>query len=120
MEDLSLVQGSARKRRRLDQVVKEAVVQQARKFGRAPALGAWARCANGPTSTVFGWRDSQIADYSAKCWSSFNSCDVVAMVVDGARLGEPAKEYLLNAFWNCDSHVGVWGRPQATTFPLCV
>ncbi len=110
IETLPLTVSNSSKKRRRDQVAKEAVTRRLSVEKRGSSSGDWA--APVPKTTVWVWRSDFIDECFAAAWKSIGNANAIAVVVDGGRAGEPPKEYFFGAVYNCDDHVACWGRPH--------
>jgi hypothetical protein len=99
------------KKRRMDEDTKRAVLEVAIKARRARSVGAWASSAGGSSSTVFSWRSNYLADYYGSAWHGFEGTRTLHLTADGARAGEPPKEYMFGAAWSSNSERAAWLKP---------
>ena len=106
IETLPLTVSNSSKKRRRDQVAKEAVTRRLSVEKRGSSSGDWA--APVPKTTVWVWRSDFIDECFAAAWKSIGNANAIAVVVDGGRAGEPPKEYFVGAVYNCDENAACW------------
>ena len=100
-------------KRRLDEDTKSALARDVLQKKRAANVAAWAAGQDVPKSSANEWRDLCGADDFTSTWTIFSTCSCLHIAADGAKLGEPAKEYLCGVAWSPHHKVGAFLRPQA-------
>lgn len=87
------------KRWRTDFHAKQYCLNVALTEGQAGSVGEASRSMDATTSEsmAIGWRKQEMSAYRASCRLSFQSAQAVSVMVDGARVGKPARELLWGA-----------------------
>lgn len=101
-----------RKKRRMDEDMKKAIVERVRQDGLAPNAPTWAR-ATGQANpkSMDRVRDEHLAAYHFASRECFEECCTIKLALDGARLGEPKEEYFIAVAENCETNQAAWCPP---------
>lgn len=101
-----------RKRRRMDEHMKTAIVCEVKQKGMAPNAPSWARATGNANLKSMGRvRDEHLLAYSLSGSALFKTTTVIKLALDGARLGEPKEEYFVAVLENCETNEAVWAPP---------
>ena len=101
------------KKRRLDQDLREAIVQSAMEAKRARTPMAFARASGivAPT-TVATWIPKHMSNLRAAMFMSFAGCQNISLAFDAGRIGSPKEETLLVAACVVEKNLAQWLAPQ--------
>lgn len=101
-----------KKRRRIDEHMKEAIVTQVKQQRLAANAPSWAR-ATGKANpkSMHRVRDEYLGAYHYAARQAFADCTTVKLALDGARLGEPQEEYFIGVVENCETSLAAWAPP---------
>lgn len=101
-----------KKRRRMDEHMKDAIVKRVKSEGLAPNGPSWARATgNANPKSMDRVRDGHLFAYAMAQKQSFEGCFTIKLALDGARLGEPKEEFFVAIVENCDTGVASWCAP---------
>ena len=104
-----------KRRRRLDEDMKRQVCEHLQRSGRARNGRVWARAtAHCSAKSMDRIRDSYLTTYLTAIHEQFHDSDAFRVVLDGARVGEPAKEYIVGVLEECSTGSGAWVPPQVS------
>lgn len=92
------------KRRRVDYHIRQEVVAHAVVEGRQPTAAIAARGMVGDRAQGLRWVQAEMAAYRSSGLMSFQKLPVWSLSVDAARIGKPAREFLVGALSAADLH----------------
>lgn len=102
-----------KKRRRVDQDLKHAVINDMIVSGRAKSSHAAARSLGDVVAkSTDKWDDRASLLYQAACWASCQGLRALSVAVDAKRLGQPAEETEVFAAWAWPQDVAMWLPPM--------
>ena len=118
--------GAGRKRRRLDEDYKAAVISKGQAEGASSLSSSQFLASQGEMKgrNASRWHCQAAKEYQAAAWLSFSGVQTLHYMVDGSRVGQPAREYEVGFAWSAGHGprphpVGAWLPPQALLATSC-
>jgi hypothetical protein len=118
--------GAGRKRRRVDEDYKAAVISKGLAEGTGSLSSSQFLASQGEMNgrNAARWAGQAAKEYQAAAWLSFSGVQALHYMVDGSRVGQPAREYEVGFAWSPGfgprpHPVGAWLPPQVIIATSC-
>lgn len=103
----------AKRRRRMDEDYRQALLSQVVSKGLALNTAAYARAVQDVNAkTAASWDRRFLGWYQAAGFRAFTNSKGISLATDACRVGQPGQEMLLTAIFDGDRNVGMWLPPQ--------